>query len=79
MQYDYGLRGKRSRPIHKRPTSFVSAAGKIIQPEIATAEQNDIQTKQGLVGFFDLVNPFIAKVLDYFLGRTQRTRTRNQV
>ncbi|KAF9567828.1 hypothetical protein CPC08DRAFT_680578 [Agrocybe pediades] len=48
VQYDYGLRGKRSRPIHKRPTSFLSASGKTIQPEIATAQQNDVQTKQGL-------------------------------
>ena len=49
VQFDYGLRGKRSRPIDKRPTSFKSSTGKVIFVEQRIAERNNIRTKQGLV------------------------------
>ncbi|KDR85679.1 hypothetical protein GALMADRAFT_234689 [Galerina marginata CBS 339.88] len=48
VQYDYGLRGKRSRPIGKRPKSFRSSTGKKISPEITVAKKNDVRTRQGL-------------------------------
>ena len=49
VQFDYGLRGKRSRPIGNRPKSFVSASGKKISVEKSIAEKNDVRTKQGRV------------------------------
>lgn len=49
VQFDYGLRGNRSRPINKRPVSFKSASGKNISVEKNVAQKNDIRTKQGLV------------------------------
>ena len=49
VQFDYGLRGKRSRPIGKRPNSFVSSSGKKISIEKSIAEKNDVITKQGRV------------------------------
>ncbi|KAF8808059.1 hypothetical protein BYT27DRAFT_7166540 [Phlegmacium glaucopus] len=48
VQFDYGLRGKRSRPIGARPTSFVSSSGKTISVEKSVAVKNDVRTKQGL-------------------------------
>lgn len=50
VQFDYGLRQKRSRPIATRPTSFVSAQGKEILVEKSVAAKNDHITKQGKVG-----------------------------
>ncbi|EAU92574.2 hypothetical protein CC1G_06585 [Coprinopsis cinerea okayama7 len=47
VQYDYGLRQRRSRPIKDRPTSFKSATGKEIKVEAKVAEKNDVRTKQG--------------------------------
>ncbi|KAF8910084.1 exonuclease V a 5' deoxyribonuclease-domain-containing protein [Gymnopilus junonius] len=48
VQYDYGLRGRRSRPINKRPKSFTSSSGKTISPEVSVVQKNDVRTKQGL-------------------------------
>ncbi|CAA7264816.1 unnamed protein product [Cyclocybe aegerita] len=47
-QYDYGLRGRRSRPTDQRPKSFTSASGKTIKVEQKLSESNYIATKQGL-------------------------------
>ncbi|KAG5635655.1 hypothetical protein H0H81_010510 [Sphagnurus paluster] len=47
VQFDYGLRQRRSRPITTRPESFISAQGKEICVEKAVAERNDAITKQG--------------------------------
>ncbi|KAF8167402.1 exonuclease V a 5' deoxyribonuclease-domain-containing protein [Crassisporium funariophilum] len=47
VQFDYGLRGRRSRPIETRPKSFVSSAGKTISVKETVAKKNDIITKQG--------------------------------
>ncbi|KAF8204015.1 exonuclease V a 5' deoxyribonuclease-domain-containing protein [Pholiota molesta] len=47
VQYDYGLRGMRSRPLAKRPRSFLSSSGKTISPAVPIAQNNDIITKQG--------------------------------
>ncbi|KAF9486478.1 hypothetical protein BDN70DRAFT_988033 [Pholiota conissans] len=47
VQYDYGLRGRRSRPLARRPKSFVSSTGKTISPAVPIAQENDITTKQG--------------------------------
>ncbi|KIM47540.1 hypothetical protein M413DRAFT_202550 [Hebeloma cylindrosporum] len=49
VQYEYGLRGKRSRPIDERPKNFVSSSGKKIEPMVKIAQQNDVRTKQGLL------------------------------
>ncbi|KAF9531877.1 exonuclease V a 5' deoxyribonuclease-domain-containing protein [Crepidotus variabilis] len=48
VQYEYGLRGKRSRPIESRPASFQSASGNIIKVEQPVAEKNYVRTRQGL-------------------------------
>ncbi|PPQ99942.1 hypothetical protein CVT26_009297 [Gymnopilus dilepis] len=47
VQYDYGLRGKRSRPISQRPRSFISSSGKTISPEATVVQKNDAVTRQG--------------------------------
>ncbi|KAK2461457.1 hypothetical protein APHAL10511_005920 [Amanita phalloides] len=47
VQFDYGLRQKRSRPLEKRPDSFVSVSGKAISVEKNVAAKNDAITKQG--------------------------------
>ncbi|KAH6917068.1 exonuclease V a 5' deoxyribonuclease-domain-containing protein [Coprinopsis sp. MPI-PUGE-AT-0042] len=47
VQYDYGLRQKRSRPIKDRPTSFKTSKGKEITIKKQVAAQNDVRTKQG--------------------------------
>jgi len=52
VQFDYGLRQKRSRPIESRPTSFVSAQGKEIFVEKTVAVKNDHITKQGKVSTY---------------------------
>jgi exonuclease V len=49
VQFDYGLRQRRSRPIASRPESFVSAQGKEILVEKSVAVKNDHITKQGKV------------------------------
>jgi hypothetical protein len=50
VQFAYGLRGKRSRPVSERPKSFVSSSGKEISPAVEVAKKNEVRTKQGLVG-----------------------------
>ncbi|KAF8226303.1 hypothetical protein L208DRAFT_1302667 [Tricholoma matsutake] len=47
VQFDYGLRQRRSRPIASRPTSFVSAQGKEISVNQSIVMKNDHITKQG--------------------------------
>ncbi|KAF8971669.1 exonuclease V a 5' deoxyribonuclease-domain-containing protein [Flammula alnicola] len=47
VQFDYGLRGKRSRPVSERPKSFVSSAGKTISPAVTVAIKNEVRTRQG--------------------------------
>ncbi|KAG6842379.1 hypothetical protein C0991_007509 [Blastosporella zonata] len=47
VQYDYGLRQRRSMPIASRPTSFISAQGKEISVAKEVAAANDVVTKQG--------------------------------
>jgi hypothetical protein len=57
VQYDYGLRGMRSRPLAKRPRSFLSSSGKTISPAVPIAQNNDIITKQGQVSFRTMGSP----------------------
>jgi pyridoxine/pyridoxamine 5'-phosphate oxidase len=46
VQFDYGLRQRRSRPLESRPASFVSKQGKTISVQKTTAAKNDkIQSK----------------------------------
>ncbi|KAF8640994.1 hypothetical protein AX17_000639 [Amanita inopinata Kibby_2008] len=47
VQFDYGLRQRRSRPLQKRPGSFMSASGKEIFVEKEVAAKNDVHTKRG--------------------------------
>ncbi|TFK26634.1 hypothetical protein FA15DRAFT_262361 [Coprinopsis marcescibilis] len=47
VQYDYGLRQKRSRPLESRPKTFTSSSGKKMSVEKQVAEKNDHRTKQG--------------------------------
>ncbi|KAJ2921359.1 hypothetical protein H1R20_g15740, partial [Candolleomyces eurysporus] len=47
VQFDYGLRQKRSRPVANRPKSFKTSTGKEIVVETKVAEKNDVVTKQG--------------------------------
>ncbi|KAF9469771.1 exonuclease V [Collybia nuda] len=47
VQFDYGLRQKRSRPIASRPKTFRSAQGKEISVKESVALKNDETTKQG--------------------------------
>ncbi|KAF8625217.1 hypothetical protein AX15_005518 [Amanita polypyramis BW_CC] len=47
VQFDYGLRQRRSRPLEMRPDSFLSASGKEIPVEKKIAVQNDHITKRG--------------------------------
>ncbi|KAG6911340.1 hypothetical protein DXG01_001011 [Tephrocybe rancida] len=47
VQYDYGLRQRRSLPIASRPQSFVSEQGKTITVAKEVAAANDKITKQG--------------------------------
>ncbi|KAG6846053.1 hypothetical protein H0H87_006417 [Tephrocybe sp. NHM501043] len=47
VQFDYGLRQRRSMPIASRPQSFVSAQGKTIVVAKEVAVANDKITKQG--------------------------------
>lgn len=49
VQFDYGLRQKRSRPIASRPKTFRSAQGKEISVKETVAVKNDEITKQGKV------------------------------
>jgi exonuclease V len=41
VQYDYGLRQGRSRPLADRPNTFVSAKGKVITVDKEVAEVNE--------------------------------------
>ncbi|KAH7914727.1 exonuclease V [Hygrophoropsis aurantiaca] len=47
VQYEYGLRQQRHKPLERRPSSFVSAAGKEIQVQQSVAVQNDRRLKRG--------------------------------
>ncbi|KXN88879.1 putative exonuclease V, mitochondrial, partial [Leucoagaricus sp. SymC.cos] len=47
VQFEYGLRGKRSRPLYQRPKSFRSASGKEIKTDTAIAATNDVVTRTG--------------------------------
>ncbi|KAF9015724.1 exonuclease V a 5' deoxyribonuclease-domain-containing protein [Cyathus striatus] len=47
VQFEYGLLGKRSRPLAQRPKSFISTSGKEIRVEQTTAVKNEQNTKQG--------------------------------
>ena len=41
VQYDYGLRQLRSRPIKERPQTFVTTKGKEIKVEAKVAAKNE--------------------------------------
>ncbi|KAI5897784.1 uncharacterized protein SCHCODRAFT_02149170 [Schizophyllum commune H4-8] len=47
VQFDYGLRGKRSRPLKDRPRSFRSSKGKEITVAPEVEAKNDARTKGG--------------------------------
>ncbi|PFH52280.1 hypothetical protein AMATHDRAFT_46408 [Amanita thiersii Skay4041] len=47
VQFDYGLRQQRHKPLDKRPQSFTSGSGKQISVQKKVAEKNDIVTKNG--------------------------------
>ncbi|KIL71568.1 hypothetical protein M378DRAFT_65079 [Amanita muscaria Koide BX008] len=47
VQFDYGLRQKRYRPLALRPDSFVSASGKEISVEKKVAVVNEVVKEQG--------------------------------
>ncbi|OAX40886.1 hypothetical protein K503DRAFT_855055 [Rhizopogon vinicolor AM-OR11-026] len=47
VQYEYGLYGKRYRPLEKRPSSFISRDGKEIQVQQKVAQHNDRTLKKG--------------------------------
>ncbi|KAI0783135.1 exonuclease V [Abortiporus biennis] len=47
LQFDYGLRQKRSRKLESRPTSFVTAEGKTIDVNKKVAKVNDQITTKG--------------------------------
>lgn len=49
MQFDYGLRQKRSKRLEERPASFTSAEGKKISVEKKVAAKNDRTVKRGRV------------------------------
>jgi hypothetical protein len=49
MQYDYGLRQGRSRPLADRPDTFVSAKGKVIAVDKKVAEVNEKVLEKGRV------------------------------
>ena len=49
LQFDYGLRQKRFKPLANRPNSFVSAEGKQILVQKDVAAVNDDTTKRGKV------------------------------
>ncbi|KAF8899111.1 exonuclease V [Infundibulicybe gibba] len=48
VQFDYGLRQRRSAPIEKRPESFLSAEGKKISVEKGVAARNYATTRKGV-------------------------------
>jgi len=49
MQYDYGLRQGRSRPLSDRPDTLVSAKGKVIAVDKKVAEDNEEVLENGRV------------------------------
>jgi len=49
VQFEYGLRQRRSRRIDRRPESFVSREGKEIHVEKETAQLNDVVLREGNV------------------------------
>lgn len=49
MQYDYGLRQGRSRPLSDRPDTFVSAKGKVIAVDKKVAAVNEGVLENGRV------------------------------
>lgn len=66
MQYDYGLRGLRSRKLERRPASFTSGEGKIIHVEKKVAAENDQTVKRGKVRRF---STFVS-IRHYSISRT---------
>ncbi len=49
VQFDYGLRQRRSRKLELRPVSFLSSGGKVISVNREVAAVNDRITKRGKV------------------------------
>ena len=49
VQYDYGLRQLRSRPIKERPQTFVTTKGKEIKVEAKVAAKNEDIMDRGKV------------------------------
>jgi hypothetical protein len=49
LQFEYGLRGKRSRPLLERPASFKSTSGKEIKVNKELAIENNVVTSKGKV------------------------------
>ena len=49
VQFDYGLRQKRSRKLGERPASFTSAHGKKIVVEKKVAAKNELNLQRGKV------------------------------
>lgn len=49
LQFDYGLRQKRSRKLEDRPMNFVTEAGKVISVDQQVAKVNDKVVKKGQV------------------------------
>ncbi|KAG2345188.1 hypothetical protein BDR05DRAFT_930426 [Suillus weaverae] len=47
VQYEYGLYGERYKPLERRPSSFTSRDGKLIQVKQNVAQQNDKTLKRG--------------------------------
>jgi hypothetical protein len=67
LQFDYGLRQKRSRKLEDRPASFTSAEGKIISVEKQVAAKNDRTVQRGRVRTATFMQGFIC-VIDLFWG-----------
>jgi hypothetical protein len=49
VQFDYGLRQKRSRKLEQRPDSFISSFGKEIPVDRTVAARNDQHIQRGKV------------------------------
>jgi hypothetical protein len=60
VQYDYGLRQGRSRPIANRPDAFFSSEGKVISVEKSVAEDNEKTLGHGRVSLFFLMSSYVA-------------------
>ena len=71
VQFDYGLRGKRSRPLKDRPRSFKSSKGKEITVAPEVEAKNDARTKGGRVR----VRLLVGKVYDDLHIRRKSTKS----